>query len=222
MKLALLFSGGKDSTYAGYLAQQQDHTIECLITIISKNPDSYMFHTPNISKVKEQAKVMSLPLITCETTGVKELELIDLKKAIKKAINKYKIEGVITGAIQSVYQSSRIQRICDELKIKCLNPIWGKDEIVLLKELIKNKFKVIVIGVAAYPLEKSWLGRKIDKYFIKEVKELQKKYKINPAGEGGEFETFVLDCPMFLRKLKVIESKVIENQGAWKLEISVE
>ena len=201
MKLASLFSGGKDSTYATYLAKKEGYEISCLISIISKNQDSYMFHTPKIELSKEQAKLMNIPIIQKTTNGEKELELEDLEKAIKQAIKKYKIQGVITGAIESIYQASRIQKICDKLNIECFNPLWQKDQIELLEELIKNKFEVIITKVAAEGLTEAYIGKKLDKNLIKELSSLKGKYEINPAGEGGEFETLVINCPLFKSKL---------------------
>lgn len=222
MKLALLFSGGKDSVYAGYVAKKYGHSLECLISIFSENKESYMFHTPSISKVEKQAEVMNIPLLIQKTKGKKEIELKDLKSAIKKAKKKFGIEGIITGAIQSVYQSSRIQKICDELGLKCFNPLWQKNEEEYLEELINEGFKVVIVGIFAYPLDKSWLGRKIDKKFVQEMKNLSKKYKIHVAGEGGEFESFVLNCPLFSDELKVIDSKAYEEgENSARLEIDV-
>ena len=222
MRTAILLSGGKDSLYAAYLEKKKGNELTCAITIYSKNLDSYMFHTPSVKKTKAQAKAMNLPLIIQKTKGQKEDELKDLEKAIKKAIKKYKIQAITTGALHSDYQAKRIQKICDKLKIKCLNPLWHKDEIKYLDELIKNKFKVIITAVAAYPLDKSWLGRKIDKEFIKEVKELKKKYQIHPAGEGGEFETFVLNCPLFNKALKVKSFKELStSENSHKRELKI-
>ena len=181
-----------------------------------------MFHTPSISKVKAQAKVMELPLLIQKTQGKKEEELQDLENAIKKAKQKYKIDCVVTGALYSVYQASRIQKICDKLNLKCFNPLWHKNEISYLQDLIKDKFEIIITGVFAYPLDKSWLGRKIDNQFIQEVKELQKKYKIHPAGEGGEFETFVLNCPLFKKPLKIKSFKDFkEGENSFRREIGI-
>ena len=222
MKVAVLFSGGKDSVYASYLAKREDHELVCLISIVSENEESYMFHTPNIEKTKKQAEVMDLPLIVQETKGEKEKELEDLRKVIEKAKQEYDIDGIITGAIQSVYQKSRIENICNELKLKCINPLWEKDELEYLHELVDNKFKVMVVGVFAYPLNQKWLGKLIDENFIKEVQELNKKYKIHVAGEGGEFETFVLNCPMFSEELKVKSFKDISTgENSWKREIEL-
>lgn len=223
MKCAVLFSGGKDSVYSAYLAKQKGHEISCLISIFSENEESYMFHTPSIKRVEEQAKVMGIPLVIFKTKGKKEEELKDLEKAIKTTIKKYKIKAIITGAIKSVYQASRIQKICNKLDIECFNPLWQIDELKYLEELVKNKFKVIITGVFAYPLSKEWLGREINEEFIREVEELEKKYKIHPAGEGGEFETFVLSCPLFIKKLVIKNyNDFKKGENSWRREIEIE
>lgn len=198
-----MYSGGKDSNLATLFAKNLGYEISCLISIISKNPDSFMFHTPSISKVESQAKAMQVPLILKETKGEKEIELNDLKEAIKIAIKKYNIKGIVTGTVESVYQSSRIQKICNELDIECFNPLWQKNQLSILKDLIKYKFESCIVGVAAFPLDKKFLGRKIDNDFIKEMEDLQMNYKINIAGEGGEYESFVLNCPLFKKRLEI-------------------
>lgn len=222
MKLGILFSGGKDSTYATYMAKKEGYKIKCLISIFSENPDSYMFHTPSIDKTIKQAEVMEIPIIFRKTKGEKEKELEDLEEAIKEAINEYKIGGIVTGAVESVYQATRVQKICDKLGIECFNPLWQKDQIELLNELIENGFEVIITGVAAYPLDEKWLGRKIDNEFIEEMKKLNIKFKINPSGEGGETESLVLDCPLFNRKLNRVGKKVISSGDNHRLEVEVE
>jgi len=221
MNVGVLFSGGKDSTYAAFLAKKQGYDVKCLISLVSENPDSYMFHTPSISKVKKQAETMSIPLIIQKTKGEKELELKDLETAIKRAKSEFKIQGLVTGAVESVYQASRIQKICDMLDLDCFNPLWKKDQIELLNDLIKNDFEIIITGVFAYPLDESWLGRAIDQDFLQDVKELYEKYKINPAGEGREFETFVINCPLFSKGLKIIDKKITGKKNSWSMEIEV-
>ena len=222
MKLGVLFSGGKDSTLAAFLAKKEGYEISCLISIISKNKESFMFHTPSISKVRDQANVMGLPLILQETEGEKEIELKDLEKAIEKATDEFGIEGLITGAVESVYQASRVQKICNKLEIECFNPLWQKDQFEILNDLIKNKFEVIISGAFAYPLGKDFLGKKIDKEFIKEVGLLNEKYKISPSGEGGEFETFVLNCPIFNKRLEVKSFEdFFEGENSWRREIKL-
>ncbi|MEK6891293.1 MAG: diphthine--ammonia ligase [Nanoarchaeota archaeon] len=221
MNLAVLFSGGKDSTYAIYLAKKYNHKVSCLISIHSANKDSFMFHTPSIEQTIKQAKAMGIPIIIKKTKGIKEIELKDLENAIKEAKSKYKIQGIITGAVESTYQASRIQKICDKLNLEVFNPLWQKDQIELLNDLLKAKFEVIITGVAAYPLGNEWLGRKIDSAFIKEIKSLQNKYKINPAGEGGEFESFVLNCPLFKKPLKITDKRILGEKNSWRMELEV-
>lgn len=222
-KVAVLFSGGKDSVYATYLAKQAGNELSCAIVIKSENKDSYMFHTPSIEKAEKQVEVIGVPLLVHETKGEEERELEDLKAAIRDAVDEYGIEGLVTGALHSEYQASRIGKICEELGIESINPLWHCEEISYLNELIENDFDIVITAVAAYPLDKTWLGRKIDKKFVEDVAKLKEKYKIHPAGEGGEFETFVLNCPLFSRGLKV---KSFEDSStgehSWRREIEVE
>ncbi len=218
MNLGILFTGGKDSCLAMY--KVKDNNIKCLISMDSENPDSYMFHTPNINLVKMQSKSLYISLIYDKTKGEKEKELKDLEKIIKKAKEKYELDGVVTGALFSVYQSSRIQKICDKLGLKCINPLWHMSQEEELKELIKNKFEVIITSIASEGLDKNWLGRKIDKNALDELIKLNKKFDINIAGEGGEYESFVLNMPLFNKKLKIIDSKInMENNNTGKLII---
>ena len=123
--------------------------------------------------------------------------------------------------MESVYQASRVQKICDNLKLECFNPLWQKDQVELLNDLITNKIKVIITGVFAYPLNDTWLGKEINEKFINEITKLYVKYKINPAGEGGEFETFVVNCPLFSRELKVQNKQISGKNNSWKMEIKV-
>lgn len=207
MRLGVLFSGGKDSTLALHLAAEKDAVV-CLITLVSKNKESYMFHTPNIDVTGLQAEALGLPLVSVVTDGKKEEELADLEEAIVKAKNKFGIEGIVTGAVESVYQSTRIQRICDKLDLQCFNPLWKHDQKALLEMLIQKKFKVIISGIFAYPLDETWLGKQIDTEVIARLVELQAEYGISPSGEGGEIETTVLDAPMFKQKLEVTDAMV--------------
>ncbi len=216
MKVGILFSGGKDSTYAAWLAKKEGHEIECLITLVSKNPDSFMFHTPAVELTKKQAELMRVPIIIRETEGEKEEELKDLQRAIEKAKIKHNLKAIVTGALASEYQASRIAEICKNLKLECINPLWHKNQIELLREIVKNKFEVIISGVAAYPLDKKWIGRKIDEKFIEEVKLLEEKHKINPAGEGGEFESLVVGCPLFSSRLKYKLVDISGEGNSWR------
>jgi len=192
----------------------QTDKVRCLITLESANPESYMFHTPNIHMVCLQAKAMDFPLITMKTKGEKESELEDLKKALSQAVDTWEIEGVVTGAINSVYQASRAQRICDELDLWCFNPLWQMKPDNVLQEILEAQFEVIISSISAYPLDEKWLGKKIDKRTVEELLTLQEKYGISPAGEGGEFETLVLNGPMFKKRIQITQHTTSYNNNA--------
>lgn len=216
MKLAALISGGKDSIYAAFKASKENKIV-CLISFKSKRPDSYMFHIPNIGLVKQQAEAMSIPLIFMESSGVKEKELNDIKKALKTAIKKYKIQGVVSGAIASNYQKSRIDNICKELNLSSIAPLWHIGQEQYLKDLIKNSFKIIITGIAADGLNKDFLGKEINGAMVEKLKKINEKIGMHLAGEGGEYETLVTNCPLFNKKLKINKSIIeMENKCTGK------
>jgi diphthine-ammonia ligase len=212
MRLGVLFSGGKDSTLALHLAAEKEE-VACLITVVSENPESYMFHTPNIEISALQAEALGLPQIRKVTKGEKEKELTDLEKAIADAAKQYHIEGIVTGAVESVYQAERVQRICCELGLWCFNPLWKHDQKALLEELLEKQFKVVISGVFAYPLDEKWLGKEIDHTIIERLVALQQQYGLSPSGEGGEIETTVLDAPLFSKKIEILDSS-LEARGS--------
>jgi len=218
IRTAILFSGGKDSCLAlSYALEFSD--VKCLIIMISENVESYMFHTPNMRWAQKQAEAIGIPAIIQKTAGVKEQELKDLEKAIKRAKKEFGIQGVVTGAVGSVYQASRVQAITNKLGLECFNPLWQKDQIELLQELVEKKFEVIIGGVFGYGMEQ-FIGKKIDKEFISDIKKVQEKLKINPAGEGGEFESFTLNAPFFKKKLKIKKSHIVKDkEGGMIMEI---
>ena len=205
MKLGVLFSGGKDSVFACRRAMENNQ-VACLITLVSENPDSYMFHTPNIRHTDMQAKAIGLPLLTWQTHGIKEEELEDLSAAIAAARDRYAVQGIVTGAIESVYQAARVQRICRDLDLWCYNPLWQINQIDYLRLLLAHGFSIIISGVYAYPFDASWLGAQLTEERIQKLERLQQKYRINPSGEGGELETFVLDGPFFQKRIEILKA----------------
>ncbi len=218
MRLGVLFSGGKDSTLALHYAKEKEE-VACLITLLSENKESYMFHTPNINITTLQAEALGLPRIAKTTRGEKEKELLDLKFAISEATKKFGIDGVVTGAVESVYQAERVQRICNKLSLWCFNPLWKHDQKALLEELLERRFKVVISGVFAYPLDEKWLGKQIDVAVISRLVELQHEYGISPSGEGGEIETTVLDAPLFKKKIEILDysTEARGNSGVFKI-----
>ncbi len=213
LKLGALFSGGKDSTFATYIATTFGWDVVCLITLKSENQASFMFHTPNIDLTRYQADAMRLPLMIEQTSGDKEDELGDLFQALKKAKEQYCIKGIIVGALASDYQHERVNRVCEELQLKTFAPLWHKNQAMLLKEMIDLGLEICMSGVAADGLGEQWLGRKLDDKAYKELMQLHQRIGLHPAGEGGEYESIVLYCPLlFHKKLEIKKAeKIMES-----------
>ncbi len=215
MKLAALISGGKDSLYACYLASKS-HDIEFLVSMLPERSDSYMFHYPNVRLTELQAKAMEKKIVFGKTKGIKEKELEDLKMVLKDL----GVDGIVTGALASNYQKKRIDKICEELGIKHIAPLWGIDPREEWKNILKLGFEVIITQFACEGLDESWLGRRIDFKAFEELEELSRKYGFHLGFEGGEAETFVLYMPLFKKRIKILKArKILENyRGIYIIE----
>jgi len=203
MDVAVLASGGKDSSLALYNVLRDGHFVKYLVSMFPLNDDSWMFHYPNIRLVKLFAEAAEIPLESAETLGVKEKEVKDLKLLLERL----DIDAVVSGAIASIYQKSRIEKICKQLNLKCICPLWNEEPINVLRNLMKLKFEVLITGVSAYGFNIEWLGKKISQSLVDELLELNKKYGISIIGEGGEYETLVLDAPFFKKKIKIVQAE---------------
>jgi ABC transporter with metal-binding/Fe-S-binding domain ATP-binding protein len=206
VRLAALLSGGKDSVYAAYRMQDR-HELVYLVSMKSLNPDSYMFHTVNIDITKLQAEAWGVKYIEKVTHGIKEKELEDLGEIL----GSLDIEGIVTGAIASTYQKDRINKLCDDLEITHFSPLWGQNGEDLLYKMIESKMEIIFSSVAALGLDKSWLGKTLNFDRIESLKNLNKKYKVDIYGEGGEYESLVLDAPWFNKRIYIVDSYIVWN-----------
>lgn len=211
LRLGAMVSSGKDSIFAMYSMLKKGYEIACIITIKSANPESFMFHTPGVEMVQLQAKAIGLPLIVQKTAGMKETELKDLKAALERAKQLYKIEGIVTGAIFSMYQKRRFEKIAKALSLKVFSPLWHMDQEAEMRAIIKEGFRFIITKIAAHGLDKSWLGKVITEKDVDRLVELSKRFGINIAFEGGEAETLVVDGPIFKKKIKIVEAEIKEE-----------
>ncbi len=202
-RVTCLYSGGKDSTYALHWAFLQGFEVPCLVVLRPRAADSWMFHRPCIDLTRLQARALGLPLIFRETSGVKEEELEDLKEALREAAREYGVRGVVAGALLSDYQRMRISLVCEELGLKSYTPIWRRDQESYMRELVRSGFKVMVISVSCYGLPTSLVGKVLEEQLVEDIIARARKYGFNPAFEGGEAETLVVDAPLFKYRLRV-------------------
>ena len=220
MKAIASWSGGKDSCLALWLMQKKGFEVKCLVSVIPSNPDSHMYHQPNLEILMMQSKALEIPLVFERTLGKKEEELYALKQVLLEAKQKYSIRGVVSGALFSKYQKERIEKICQELGLHLFSPLWHKDQLKELHELVDAGFVFVMSKVAGLGMSQEWLGKVVGKKEIKEIEKLHKKHDFNAAGEGGEFESLVLDAPNFKKRIKILMSnKTMQNEFTGQLEI---
>jgi len=208
MKLASLFSGGKDSTYAIHLAQKQGHEVKCLLSIFTKSDESHLLHHPNIQWTKLQAESMQIPQLTINSTSDETGdELSILENLLKIAKEKYRIEGIVHGGIKSNFQREKFEKACSKNGLTVVAPLCNLEPEKYMNDLLDENFIFIMITVSSNGLDDSWLGKTIGHSEIIILKKLSDKFGFNLNFEGGEAETFVVDCPLFSNSIKINQAE---------------
>ncbi|MCX6799420.1 MAG: diphthine--ammonia ligase, partial [Candidatus Diapherotrites archaeon] len=206
-RIAALFSGGKDSCLALWLMQRQNYGVACLVSVIPENPDSFMYHKPDLNILKMQSEALGIPLVVKKTKGDKEKELSALREALAEAKEKFGVEGVVSGALYSNYQRERIQKICNSMRLRLFSPLWHLRQEDELRELRRSGFVFVLTKIAAMGLGGKWLGKEISEDEIKQLEGISYKIGFNVAGEGGEYESLVLDAPNFKKRIVIKKSE---------------
>jgi len=220
MKLAALFSGGKDSTYSIYKVKQMGHDVKCLVTVFPKSPNSHLLHFPTIELTKLQSKTLKIPQITSTLDSDELAEEIDaIKILLERAKQDFQIEGLVHGGISSEFQKKCFEKICKENDLKIITPLWKINAKEYMINLIRSNFKFILTSVSSGGLDETWLGKIISADDISELDKLSTKYGFNLNFEGGEAETFVIDCPLYSHPIKITKSKVVWDGYIGRFEI---
>ncbi len=214
MRVACLISGGKDSMLALHRAREE-HDVVCAVSILSRNPDSFMFHTANISMTDVIAGCLELPIFKIWVSGEEEKEVDELADQLSAL----KIHGMVIGGIRSEYQRKRFRKVADALGIEMMAPLWHVSEEEIMQE-VAEKFNAVIVKVSAMGLDESFLGKRIDDELIERLKELNRRYGVNMAGEGGEFETLVLDAPLYRKAIEISGWEIKRESMASQLEIT--
>ena len=220
MKLAALFSGGKDSTYSIYKVKQMGHDVKCLVTIFPKSLNSHLLHFPTIELTKLQSKTLKIPQIT-STLDSDELEeeMSVLGVLVEKAKQDFQIEGLVHGGISSGFQKKCFEKICKENDLKIITPLWKINAKEYMDDLLEYNFKFILTSVSSDGLDETWLGKIISVHDMSKLIELSVKYGFNLNFEGGEAETFVVDCPLYSHPININKSKTIWDGYRGRFEI---
>ena len=215
-----LFSGGKDSSWALYRALEEGLNVTRLLTVHPEG-DSYMYHTPATHLTALVAESVGIELVevdpgeldaadTRDSGAQGDAELEPLEAALRELQGEMDLAGVTAGAVESEFQTNRIQAMCDRLGIDLFAPLWQEDPRELADAMLDAGFEITIVQVAAHGLDESWLGRTLDEAALAELEDLHDEYGVHLLGEGGEFETLVTDAPHMSRPLE------LEYETVWE------
>jgi len=220
MNVASLFSGGKDSTFAIHMAQKQGHKVTCLLSIDPKSDESHLLHHPNMKWTKLQSESMGIPQIVISSNSDKtDDELSALETLLKNAKKQFHIEGLIHGGIKSQFQKDKFEIICSKLNLVPLAPLWHMAPYQYMSNLIDSNFVFIMTTVSSDGLDDSWLGKPLSKPDIDILNDLSLKFGFNLNFEGGEAETYVINCPLFATPIQINKSEKIWDGYRGRFEI---
>jgi len=220
MKLACLFSGGKDSTYAVHLAKKQGHEIVCLLTVFTKSEESHLLHHPNLKWTKLQSESMKIPQLTIQSSSDETKdEIIAMEKLLQTAKKEFHIDGLVHGGIRSKFQKEKFETLCLKLNLVSISPLWETNPKEYMNELLDSNFHFMMITVSSDGLDEQWLGKLISKSDIEVLHNLSDKFGFNLNFEGGESETFVINCPLFSQSIKINQFTKIWDGYRGRFEI---
>lgn len=221
MKLASLYSGGKDSNYSIFEMNKRGHDIVCLISIVPMISDSLLFHFPNIRFTRMLAQAIELPMRNFHSNS-SDLsdEVLVLEKALVSIKDEFGVQGIVHGGISSNFQKRNFETVCKKLRLLVFSPLWKLDAGSYLHKMIDQKFEIIIVGVSALGLGPEWLGTMLDHDNVKKLESLSLKYGFNLNFEGGEAETIVVDCPLYRKKFRIKQGMVKWNGNNGIFEIT--
>ncbi|PSQ12024.1 ATP-binding protein [Halobacteriales archaeon QS_5_70_15] len=219
-----LFSGGKDSSWALYRALEEGLPVERLLTVHPEG-ESFMYHVPATELASLAAESIGLPLVDVhpadfdarapedeDSSARGDRELEPMEEALEHLARELGgLGGLTAGAVESEYQTSRIRAMADRLGCELFAPLWGEDPRELAESMLDAGFEILVLQVAAGGLDRSWLGRRLDADALADLESLNERYGVHLLGEGGEFETFVVDGPHMSRPIELEHERVWEG-----------
>jgi diphthine-ammonia ligase len=199
-KIVAFSSGGKDSMYALYLALNNEINVDYLLFV--KNGSKA--HRLNSWLLELVSETLEIPAVTTD----KDMP------AIRKTLQKLKADMIISGVMITPEHMDWYHEICEPIQVEHYAPLWGKKPLVELTEIENLGFQTIIIEVdASMGSSKNWIGKKIEKPIIQEMEKLEKEQKINSSGELGAYHTFVLDCPLYKKKINILDSEIFAENS---------
>ena len=199
MRIAVLSSGGKDSSAAWWWAMCRGWEIAAVVTVDIQDGDSHMFQVPSTKWVERQALLANVPWVNVPAAGLVEDEI----ETLEQALSKLEIDGIVSGALRSDFQKQRLECMSQRLNIHSFSPLWHQTPIEHLKGMVEAGFQIMLTSVSCEGLDHTWLGHVLTESSLLELHALSKQHRFNVDGEGGEYETYVLGGPIWSRALRV-------------------
>lgn len=213
MRVAVSWSGGKDCCYACYKALSRRFEVVCLVNMVSRN-GRVTAHGLDQKLIVAQSEAIGIPLLQRRTSWE------DYEKTFKEVLaelrDKLGVEGLVFGDINVQEHLEWVDRVCSEVGLKAIEPLWGLNVKEVLRGFVDAGFEAIVVSAKADIFGEEWLGRKVDKSFIEDLMKLRELNDFDICGERGEYHTFVLDGPIFKKKIKILDAKKVLKEGYWK------
>ncbi|MCX5714721.1 MAG: diphthine--ammonia ligase [Candidatus Omnitrophica bacterium] len=204
------WSGGKDSCLACYKAFKQGYDVRYLLNFISRESKRGCFHGLEGNLLRFQAERIGIPLVQKEVSP----DMKRYEEEFKAGVTELKsgdIGAMIFGDIYLDEHKTWIERVCGDLNIAAVEPLWGDSARKLVEEFIDLGFKAIIVSCKADVMGKEFIGRRIDRDLISELE----KKGICPCGEKGEFHTLVVDGPIFDKPIEILESEIVIKESFW-------
>ena len=212
------WSGGKDSSFACYLAQMQGYNVTHLVNFISREFRRVSFHGTRAHLISRQAQAIGLSLAQYAVPPDMALYERTFKRAAT-ALKRRGAEAMVFGDIYLDEHRDWVERVCREIGLAPLLPLWGRDPEDLLKDFVDAGFEAVVVSAKAEIFSQEWLGRRIDRSFLVDVKQLVKQKDVDVCGEKGEYHTVVVDGPLFRKRLEISHGAKVLRDGYWFLDV---
>jgi diphthine-ammonia ligase len=205
------WSGGKDSCLACYLALGQGYRISHLVNFISREFKRVSFHGTEARMIQLQSQAIGIPLLQKQTTweGYEQ----EFKEAVRSLLPRG-IEGMVFGDIYLDEHREWVERVCGELEIEAIEPLWNKDTEKVFTDFIDAGFEAIIVSASDELIDQGWVGKRLDSKFLAYLK----TRNVDLCGENGEYHTLVVNGPLFKRSIQIIESRTINRDSRWLLD----
>lgn len=212
MKVIGLWSGGKDSCFACYLAIKAGHTLITLLNFAREDGSHSISHGLSAEIISRQAEHTGIPFL--QNAMPSAFYRDEFKRLIAGLKKKDGIEGIVFGDIYLQEHKDWIDKVCGELRVEAIFPVWGRDTGDLLSEIVDAGFKTVIVSTDAKVLGEEWLGREIDRSFIRELPS-----EIDPCGEKGEFHSFTYAGPLFRQPVRFKPGRKVMENRHWFMEV---